>query len=149
VRHNREFRFELTWVAHPDFLPKIQEIWGAPTKDVKALDMFLFRLKKVKQFLKGWGFNLSSSKKKRKQLIQDLLCQLEMIEETCPLSMDQVRQRMNPKVELYNILDEEELVWFKRSHEAWLLKGDNNTEYFYRIANGRKRKQTIFSLHTE
>jgi hypothetical protein len=111
--------------------------------------MFLFRLKKVKQFLKGWGFNLSSSKKKRKQLIQDLLCQLEMIEETCPLSMDQVRQRMNPKVELYNILDEEELVWFKRSHEAWLLKGDNNTEYFYRIANGRKRKQTIFSLHTE
>jgi hypothetical protein len=47
---------------------------------------------------------------------------------------------MDLRVELYNILDEEELVWFKRSHEAWLLKGDNNTEHFHRIANGRKRK---------
>jgi hypothetical protein len=27
-----------------------------------------------------------------------------------------------------------------------LLKGDNNTEFFHRIANGRKRRQTLFSL---
>jgi hypothetical protein len=27
-----------------------------------------------------------------------------------------------------------------------LLKGDNNSEYFHRVANGRKRRQTIFSL---
>jgi hypothetical protein len=27
-----------------------------------------------------------------------------------------------------------------------LLKGDNNIEYFHRIANGGKRKQTIYSL---
>jgi hypothetical protein len=43
-------------------------------------------------------------------------------------------------------MDEEELHWFKRSHETWLLKGDNNTEFFHRVANGKKRKQTFFSL---
>jgi hypothetical protein len=26
------------------------------------------------------------------------------------------------------------------------LKGDNNTEFFHRIANGKKRKQTLFFL---
>jgi hypothetical protein len=36
--------------------------------------------------------------------------------------------------------------WYKTSHENWLLKGDLNTEYFYRVANGRKRKQTNYSL---
>jgi hypothetical protein len=47
---------------------------------------------------------------------------------------------------LLHIFEEEELYWFKRSHENWLLKGDNNTEYFHRIANGEKRKQTIYFL---
>jgi hypothetical protein len=27
-----------------------------------------------------------------------------------------------------------------------LLKGDNNTEFFHRVANGKRRKQTIFTL---
>lgn len=45
-----------------------------------------------------------------------------------------------------NILEEDELYWFKRSHETWLHKGDNNTGYFHRIANGRKRKNTILSF---
>jgi hypothetical protein len=27
-----------------------------------------------------------------------------------------------------------------------LLKGDNNTEFFHRDANGKRRKQTIFTL---
>jgi hypothetical protein len=47
---------------------------------------------------------------------------------------------------LFTILDEEELYWFKRCNETWLLKGDNNTEFFHRIANGNRRKQSIFSL---
>lgn len=49
-------------------------------------------------------------------------------------------------MEFLKILEDEELFWFKRCHETWLLKGDNNNEYFLRIANGRKRKKTIFSL---
>jgi hypothetical protein len=44
------------------------------------------------------------------------------------------------------MFEEEELYWFRRSHEKWLLEGDNNPEYFHRIANGEKRKQTIYSL---
>lgn len=32
--------------------------------------------------------------------------------------------------------------------EQWLLKGDRNTSFFHGIANGRKRKNHIFSLHS-
>jgi hypothetical protein len=41
-----------------------------------------------------------------------------------------------------------ELFWFKMCHETWLLKGDNNIEFFHRIANGRRSKKTIFSLQS-
>jgi len=44
------------------------------------------------------------------------------------------------------MLEDEELYWYKRAHENWLHKGDNNTDYFHRIANGRKMKNTIISL---
>lgn len=47
------------------------------------------------------------------------------------------------------LLDQEETYWHNRCHEEWLLKGDNNTKYFHRIANGRKRKNTIISLENE
>jgi hypothetical protein len=49
-------------------------------------------------------------------------------------------------VELLHILDEEELYWYRRCHEIWLLKGDNNTYYFHKIASGQ-RKNNLFSLY--
>jgi hypothetical protein len=64
---NREFIFEMTWIKHPEFLPKIREIWLDPTRDEVVLDRVMFKIKKVKKFLKGWGFNLSGARKKRKK----------------------------------------------------------------------------------
>jgi len=39
-----------------------------------------------------------------------------------------------------------ETYWYKRAHAKWLHQGDNNTEFFHRIANNRKRRNTIISL---
>jgi hypothetical protein len=67
---------------------------------------------------------------------------LEAIEETMILSFDQSK---NSKIqeELMLIYENEEAFWSQRSREQWLLKGDNNTEFFHRCANGQKRKRTI------
>jgi hypothetical protein len=48
------------------------------------------------------------------------------------------------KTELLQILDEEELYWFKRCQENWLLKGDNNTDFFHHAANGKKGSKLFF-----
>jgi hypothetical protein len=61
------FRFELSWLKHPDVLSKVEELWREPTRDQVALDMFHFKLKKVRQFLKGWGYNQAGQKIKRKK----------------------------------------------------------------------------------
>jgi hypothetical protein len=71
---------------------------------------------------------------------------LETPEEVGTLNHDQLKKKVDIRVELLGILEEEELYWHKRS-ESWLMKGDNNTEYFHRIANGKKRKQIIYSLN--
>lgn len=46
-------------------------------------------------------------------------------------------------VELQKLLAEEEIFWFEKFHENWLLKGDQNTNYFHWIVNERRRKKTV------
>ena len=41
---------------------------------------------------------------------------------------------MDIQSQILLLLEEEELYWFKWSHEKWLHEGDNNTEFFHRIA---------------
>jgi hypothetical protein len=40
------------------------------------------------------------------------------VEENGILSDDQIKNRIELKIELFHILDEEELYWYKRSHET-------------------------------
>ena len=74
-------------------------------------------------------------------LLQEELLSLEQLEEEGSLLPQQIQRKVESQSQLLMILEEEELYWFKRSHEKWLHEGDNNTEFFYRVANGRKRKK--------
>ena len=71
---------------------------------------------------------------------------LEELEEEGPLTPEMYDRKVDINVELHELLIAEEIFWLQQSHERWLLKGDRNTEYFHKIANGRKRKNTIHSL---
>jgi hypothetical protein len=44
-----EFKFELSWLKQPEFYQKIKDIWEVPTRDNRALDRVLFKIKKVKK----------------------------------------------------------------------------------------------------
>jgi 2'-5' RNA ligase len=67
---------------------------------------------------------------------------LEQLEESDELTPDDVVRKMEIMVEQYNIHVDEESYWHQRSHARWLLQGVQNTSYFHKIANGRKRKKT-------
>jgi hypothetical protein len=55
-RKSRDFRFEVSWLGNVEFIPKVRDIWMAPTRDSVALNRVMLKLKKVKRFLKGLGF---------------------------------------------------------------------------------------------
>lgn len=141
---NIDFKFELSWLKQPEFLQNVERIWKEQTRDDNVLDRIQFKLRKIKQFFKGWGFNLAGARKKRKQEIQCELAKIELEEENGILNDQQRQQRCSLNAELFDILEDEELYWFRRCHETWLLKGDNNTKYFHRVANGQKRKKMYF-----
>jgi hypothetical protein len=93
---------------------------------IEPLAVFYLGLKKS-IFFKGWGYNLSGIRKKRTKEIQEELATLEFLEEQGSLSESQIKRKVELKVKFFQLMEEEELFWFKRFHETWLLKGDNNT----------------------
>lgn len=71
---------------------------------------------------------------------------IESWEEVAILSLGLFERKVQIQAEPDALYAEEELGWMQKSHENWILKGDNNTTYFHRISNGRKRKNTIYHL---
>jgi hypothetical protein len=43
----------------------------------------------------------------------------------------------------------EENIWQQRCNAKWVLQGYGNTRFFHEVANGRRRKCSIFSLETK
>jgi stage III sporulation protein SpoIIIAA len=74
---------------------------------VTSLNRFQFKLKNVRRFLKGWGFNRVGNIKKRKKKIYEALGDLEQAEEDSYLNEEQARRRCDLLIELYRMLEEE------------------------------------------
>ena len=97
-------------------------------------------------YFKGWGFNIQGENRRmRAELQEELLC-IEQMEEESFLPLSMLNRKVEIQSKILKLLGDEELYWLKRSHETWLHEGDNNTEYFHRVANGRKRKNNIISF---
>uniref|UniRef100_A0A0A9DJR2 Uncharacterized protein n=1 Tax=Arundo donax TaxID=35708 RepID=A0A0A9DJR2_ARUDO len=56
-RSSKPFCFELSWLQHPDFLPKVKEIWEKPIKSNSSISTWIIKIRRVKKYLKGWGDN--------------------------------------------------------------------------------------------
>jgi len=140
------FCFETGWINHPDFHPKVKEIWEKPVRGHSITDIRNIKIKRVKKFLKGWSQNIKGHRRKEKNDLQNELLFIEILEEDNSLSAKLLQRKTDIQTELLKMLAEEEQFWHKRSNSKWLLKGDNNTEFFHRGANGKKRKNRILSL---
>ncbi|KAE8801233.1 Serine/threonine-protein kinase-like protein ACR4 [Hordeum vulgare] len=59
--------------------------------------------------------------------------------------IDQVQQQ-KLHIEIEDILEKEEPYWMQRGRADWLAKGDQNTGFFHRAANGRKKRNAIMKI---
>jgi hypothetical protein len=101
------------------------------------------KLKNIKKDLKGWGANLRGQDIKKKKELSQELQNLEDLEENGTLSREELIRKSQIQQDLMQIYELEEDYWHQRGREKWLLKGDNNTEFFHRIANGHRIQRTF------
>jgi hypothetical protein len=143
-KQSREFRFDKRWLKDESFLAKVDRIWAQPVRARDSLSLFQLKLKKLKRSLKGWGANIRGRDIKRKKELNQELAELETIEETMFLSFDQAKRKSKIQEELMILYENEEAFWSQRSREQWLLKGDNNTEFFTDVQMDKKGRGLSF-----
>jgi hypothetical protein len=149
IQKSKQFCFETAWIRHADFIPKIKAIWSEEVLARNAAGKWCIKLNRVKKFLKGWGINLRGHTKRYKMMLKKELSSLEENEEEGTMPANFLDRKTFIQTELMKTLEEEELYWHKRSNENWLLQGDNNTEYFHKNANRKKRKNIIFNMEKD
>lgn len=98
----------------------------------------------IEKFLKDWGQNIKGYSRKYIRLLQEELEKLEIMEEEESLPLNLLERKSFVQKELVKFLEEEESYWHRRANSNWLLKGDNNTTYFHRIAMGKKGRILFF-----
>jgi len=103
-----QFKFELSWIDNPDFIQGVGKIWEKPCKAKTPLDKIQQKLKLVKQYFKGWGFNLQGELRKKRKIIQGELSAMEEIEEIVGLSPYQIGRKVDILTENMKLLLHEE-----------------------------------------
>ena len=68
--HNREFRFELTWLKNEDFYIKAKNIWEQPVNSEDPIDILNIKLKRIKKYFKGWGLTPLDMLEKGKSILK-------------------------------------------------------------------------------
>jgi hypothetical protein len=81
VRKTRHFCFEIAWIKHADFIPKVKEIRGESITANNAVEKWYIKLNRVKKFLKGWEMNLKGHTRKYRETLQQELADIERMEE--------------------------------------------------------------------
>jgi ABC-type Fe3+-hydroxamate transport system substrate-binding protein len=62
-----QLKFDFSWLKNPEFFTLVEKIWNKPCKARTTIDKIQQKLKLIKQFFKGWGFNLQGEMRKKKK----------------------------------------------------------------------------------
>jgi mannosylglycoprotein endo-beta-mannosidase len=122
----------------------IAKIWSEAQGGHTPSEKWQAKIRRVRQFLRGWAKNISATNKREKSQLLDKLNMLDKKAENSPLDQDELNLKHVMNERLADLLREEELKWYQRAKAKNLLEGDANTKYFHLVANGKYRKSRIF-----
>lgn len=108
---------------------------------------FMKKLHYVKQKLRVWNKNTFGKIKEKKdsiwkevEFIDKKIEEDGQVDSQLKIRWDQLMADME------SVLRWEDIFWSQKAKCKWLKEGNGNTNYFHRVANGRKRKNTISYL---
>ena len=134
----RPFRFEAAWLKHDGFKELLSASWNREMSTSEALVALKVKLKK-------WNKEIIGDVNKRKE---ELLCEIKEVQEALernPSDALLLREETLHK-EFDVVLEQEEVLWYQKSREKWIVLGDRNTNYYHTTTIVRRKRNRIEML---
>ncbi|KAL9687823.1 hypothetical protein QQ045_032230 [Rhodiola kirilowii] len=132
------FRYEAMWDRDPRFKGLVKSLWDNQPNHLN----FLTKLKTIQRPVLEWNKKVFGKVDNKLQGLRDSLAKLRQ----CPRTEDNIDRERQLSAEMDEWLCREEIMWQQRSRVSWLKAGDNNTAFFHRKANGRRKANVISQL---
>jgi len=132
----KQFRFENSWLAEPEFTPFVQQCW-----DMYATETLTGKLKLCAEDLSNW--NKEHGQKRRKE-IEKVHRKLEAIRSH--VNASNINHFTTLTRRLDNLLVQDDLYWKQRAKTFWYRDGDLNTRFFHAAATTRRNLNRIQHL---
>jgi hypothetical protein len=144
--NHSDFKFELGWLIREGFYDMVSSICQQEYRGGSAIQIWQNKIRALRRYLRGWAKNSAESTKKEKKQLLELIDNLDKKAEISYLSPNELSTKAYGNDRLVSILREEEVRLFQRAKVKTLLEEDDNTNYFQLVANGKHRRQRIYSL---
>ncbi|XP_010256226.1 PREDICTED: uncharacterized protein LOC104596672 [Nelumbo nucifera] len=140
------FRFKNMWLKDPSFKLRVKDWWeeGRPRNRKKGV-RFMRTLKALKGKTKDWNKDHFGRIEEGQERISSRIEELDIKEAQRNFSEEEREERWKLKVELEEILRNEEISWRQKSRCKW-LQGDKNTRFFHSLASGKRSKNLITTV---
>ncbi|XP_013607689.1 PREDICTED: uncharacterized protein LOC106314355 [Brassica oleracea var. oleracea] len=134
----RLFRFEAAWLKHEGFKELLAASWNGEMRTPEALVALKAKLKKWNKEIFG------DVKQQKEKLISDIRGIQEELERN-PTDDLLLREAGLQKV-FDVVLEQEEMVWYQKSREKWIVFGNRNTNYYHTNTIVRRKRNIIEML---
>jgi hypothetical protein len=67
AKKSAPFKFELRWLLEGGFFDVVSEVWRKENRGVTSMQRWQNKMRRLRQFLRGWAKNLNGAYKKEKQ----------------------------------------------------------------------------------
>lgn len=138
---NKPFRFLMSWFNHPEFNKVVEDHW-CNTEDLYT-NLTNYTVK-VKDWNKNVFENIFAHKKNLKARLKGIQIAQE---KGFSYNLDRVERTL--KLELQNVLKQDETLWAQKSRVQWLALGDRNTIFFHISTIIKRKRNCIEKLKIE
>ncbi|XP_031111969.1 uncharacterized protein LOC116015942 [Ipomoea triloba] len=141
VHREKAFRFNMAWATQPGFISLVHSNW----KRERSLEE---NKRNMAAVLTTWNTNTFGNVfQRKKRLLVKLGGIQNCIANNSRPELIKLERRL--RLELEEVLYQEELIWFQRSREQWITSGDRNTKYYHIATSVKSSYNKISRLKTD